>query len=53
MNVITMTASDMLALLYLVLLLLAVLLSNSLFAAFIAAKPEGRKTVLGGKIWTF
>ena len=42
-----MTSFDIFALLYLLLLFLAVLLSNSVFANFIAAKPEGRKTVLG------
>ena len=42
-----MTPYEVFSLLYLLLLFLIVLLTNSLFVAFIAAKPEGRKTVLG------
>ena len=43
----SLSLTDWLTLLYILLLLLAVLISNHLFKGFLAAKPEGRKTVLG------
>ena len=43
----SLSLTDWLTLLYILLLLLAVLTSNKLFKGFLAAKPEGRKTVLG------
>ena len=43
----SLSLTDWLTLLYILLLLMAVLTSNRLFKGFLAAKPEGRKTVLG------
>ena len=37
----------MLILLYVLLLIFLSILSNRLFAGFVAAKPEGRKTAIG------
>ena len=39
--------SDGLTLLYWIVLLIAVIVSNNLFADFVASKPEGRKTAIG------
>ena len=43
----SLSLADWLTLLYILILLMAVLISNHLFKGFLAAKPEGRKTVLG------
>ena len=43
----SLSTPDLLALLYMLLLFLAVLASNTVFAAFVASIPEARKTVLG------
>ena len=43
----SLNLNDWLTLIYILLLLIAVLTSNRLFKGFLAAKPEGRKTVLG------
>ena len=43
----SLSLTDWLTLLYILILLMAVLISNHLFKVFLAAKPEGRKTVLG------
>ena len=48
--------TDFLKAVLVILLIMAVIFSNWLFRAFIAAKPEGRKTVLGewnsdGTLW--
>jgi hypothetical protein len=42
--------SDLFILLYIGLLVLGIVVSNRLFAGFVAAKPEGRKTALGGTV---
>ena len=42
-----MGATDILILLYLLLLIFLSIFSNRLFAGFVAAKPEGRKTAIG------
>ena len=43
----TLDLSDWLTACYVIVLILAVILSNWVFADFVASKPEGRKTVLG------
>ena len=43
----SLTTSDTLTAIYLLLLSLAAVTSNHLFIRFINSKPEGRKTVLG------
>ena len=43
----SLTTSDILTAIYLLLLSLAAITSNHLFILFINSKPEGRKTVLG------
>ena len=42
-----LSLGDWLTLLYILLLLIQVIISNYLFKGFLASKPEGRKTVLG------
>ena len=42
-----LSLGDWLTLLYILLLLITVIISNHLFNGFLASKPEGRKTVLG------
>ena len=39
--------ADALTLLYWIFLITAVIVSNNLFADFVASKPEGRKTAIG------
>ena len=43
----SLTTSDILTIIYLLLLSLTAITSNHLFILFINSKPEGRKTVLG------
>ena len=43
----SLTTSDILTAIYLLLLSLTAIISNHLFSCFINSKPEGRKTVLG------
>ena len=42
-----LTLTDWATVVYILLLILAVILSNWLFVGFVDSKPEGRKTVLG------
>jgi hypothetical protein len=44
----SLTLSDLLAAVWIMVMVLFTLLSNHLFASFIASKPAGRKTVIGG-----
>ena len=46
----SLSLSDLLAAVWIVAMVLFTLLSNHLFAGFIASKPAGRKTVIGGII---
>ena len=43
----TMKLSDLLVVFYISILVLVVIISNNIFASFVAAKPEGRKTAVG------
>ena len=42
-----LSLGDWLTLSYILLIIIAVTISNHLFNGFLASKPEGRKTVLG------
>jgi hypothetical protein len=48
----SLTLSDLLASVWIVVMVLFTLLSNHLFTSFIASKPAGRKTVIGENIYT-
>ena len=41
--------SELLAILYILLMMFVTIASNVLFASFIESKPAGRKTVIGNK----